>query len=401
MKLTKDQQDLLDGKYSKGAQLAMKVQVAIGESFNAKRMVPITRAHVALSNQDADLWLAEKMVSLGAKCRISPTVNPGFCLSYFKDRNMISNKDYKMMERTHEAYKALGATLSYNCTPYLDTNVPNFGEITAYSESSATPYVNSVWGARSNREGANSALFASITGYVPEYGLLFDENRKGTILVDVQADMINDYSYHMLGMCGKKIGHGIPVFVNLPKSISSESLRNLGAELNTSGAYDMYHIVGFTPEAPDVETAFGGQSPQRKVIITNDDFDEILEEISLKGDREIDFVMFGCPHFTLKETEYIAKKIGDRQLEKEIWILTSSHVKEMAVRRGIYDQLELKGAHIVEDTCPDQPCWKFLKGKVGVTESPKCAYYPKRRGIDFVIRDLDSCIESAITGKVM
>lgn len=41
MKLTQDQQDLLDGKFGEGAKLAMKVQVAIGESFGAERMVPI------------------------------------------------------------------------------------------------------------------------------------------------------------------------------------------------------------------------------------------------------------------------------------------------------------------------------------------------------------------------
>ena len=55
MELTKDQKDLLDGKYGEGAKLAMKVQVAIGESFGAERMVPITKAHVALSNQDSHL----------------------------------------------------------------------------------------------------------------------------------------------------------------------------------------------------------------------------------------------------------------------------------------------------------------------------------------------------------
>ena len=44
MKLTQDQQDLLDGKFGEGAKLAMKVQVAIGESFGAERMVPITRS---------------------------------------------------------------------------------------------------------------------------------------------------------------------------------------------------------------------------------------------------------------------------------------------------------------------------------------------------------------------
>lgn len=400
MKLTQDQQDLLDGKYGEGAQLAMKVQVAIGESFGAERMVPITRAHVALSNQDADLWLAEKLVELGAVCRVAPTVNPGWCLSYFNDRGLVSEEDYKMMERTHNAYKKLGAMLTYNCTPYIDTNVPNFGEITAYSESSATPYVNSVWGARSNREGANSALFAAITGYVPEYGLLFDENRKGDILVDVQADMVNDYSYHMLGMCGDIIGHGIPVFTGLPEHIGPEALRNLGAQLNTSGAYDMYHIVGFTPEAPDLETAFGGKEPKRKVTITNEDFDRILKDISLEGNRNIDFAMFGCPHFTLKETMYILDKIAGRKLKSPMYILTSSHVKTIAESMDIDKKLEELNAYIVPDTCPDQSSWKFLEGKIGITESPKCAYYPQRRGINFVIRDLDTCIEAAIAGEV-
>ena len=72
----------------------------------------------------------------------------------------------------------------------------------------------------------------------------------------------------------------------------------------------------------------------------------------------------------------------------------------MAERMGLEAELEEAGAHIVSDTCPDQPCWKFLKGKIGVTESPKCAYYPQRRGINFVIRDLDACIDAAITGEV-
>lgn len=400
MNLTDDQKKLLNGDFGEGAKLAMKVQVAIGESFGAERMVPITRAHVALSNQDADLWLAEKMVNLGAKCRIAPTVNPGFCREYFKAKNLVSQEDYDMMERTHNAYKKLGAQLTYNCTPYIDTNVPNFGEIIAFSESSATPYANSVWGARTNREGANSALFASITGYVPEYGLLLDENRKGNILVDVQADMKNDYCYHMLGMCGKKIGHGVPVFTGLPKYISPEALRNLGAQLNTSGAYDMYHILGFTPEAPDLETAFGKKEPLRKVTITNEDFEEVLKDISLEGNREIDFVMFGCPHFTLNECRHIAMAIEGKKLKKEMWILTSSHVKSIAVRMGLDEIIENAGGHIVPDTCPDQPCWHFLKGKVGLTESPKCAYYPQRRGINFVIRDLDTCINAAITGEV-
>lgn len=87
----------------------------------------------------------------------------------------------------------------------------------------------------------------------------------------------------------RKIGPGIPVFTGLPKHIGKEALTNLGAQLNTSGAYGMYHIAGFTPEAPTVEAAFGGKEPERKVVITNDDLQEILEEISNPGNRKIDF----------------------------------------------------------------------------------------------------------------
>lgn len=65
MILTREHQDMLDGKNGVGAAYAMKIQVAVGEAFGAERMVPITRAHVALSNQDADLWFAEKLVAGG------------------------------------------------------------------------------------------------------------------------------------------------------------------------------------------------------------------------------------------------------------------------------------------------------------------------------------------------
>ena len=84
MKLNEDQQAMLDGKYGEGAAYAMKIQVGIGECFDAERMVPIKRAHVALSNQAGDLWFAEKLVAAGAKCRVAPTVNPGWSLDFFK-----------------------------------------------------------------------------------------------------------------------------------------------------------------------------------------------------------------------------------------------------------------------------------------------------------------------------
>ncbi|MCD8078174.1 MAG: aconitase X catalytic domain-containing protein [Lachnospiraceae bacterium] len=403
MKLTTEQQEMLDGKFGEGAAYAMKIQVGIGECFDAPRMVPIKRAHVALSNQAGDLWFAEKLLKAGAKCRVAPTVNPGFCLGHFTGScaHPVDEEDADHMRRTDAAYRGLGAVLSYNCTPYIATNVPNFGEVCAFSESSATPYANSVWGARTNRESANSALCAAVTGYVPEYGLLLDENRKGDIVVHVEADMKTAYEYHLLGMMGDKIGEGIPVFTGLPHTITPEALRNLGAELNTSGAYGMYHIVGCTPEAPTLEAALGGAKPKREVVITDKDLQDMQEEFSDKvNSSKVDFAMFGCPHFTLEEAIYIARQIEGKKLTVPMYILVSSHALQMAERMGIEEILAAAGAELISDTCPDQPCWHYLKGKVGVTESPKCAYYPRRRGIHFLIRDLDTCIEAALTGEV-
>ena len=159
MKLTSAEREIVDGKHGEGAALAMKILVGIADAFDAPRLVPISRAHVALSNQDADLWFAEKLCNAGAKCKIPPTVNPGFCIDFFTTHNMVSDQDSLIMQRTHNAYKALGARMNYSCTPYLFDNIPRQGEVIAFSESSATPYVNSVWGALTNRESAQSAPF--------------------------------------------------------------------------------------------------------------------------------------------------------------------------------------------------------------------------------------------------
>jgi predicted aconitase len=162
----------------------------------------------------------------------------------------------------------------------------------------------------------------------------------------------------------------------------------------------MYHIVGCTPEAPDLETALGGKKPKWEVVITDKDLKDFEEKFSDENNGKIDFAMFGCPHFTLEEAKYIAEHIEGKKLAVPMYILVSSHAAQMADRMGITKVLTDAGADIIPDTCPDQPVWHFLIGKTGVTESPKCAYYPRRRGLNFVLRDLDTCIEAALTGEV-
>lgn len=399
MELTQEEQRMLDGAYGPGTALAMKIQVAIGEAFNAPRMVPVTRTHVALSNQEADLWFVEKLVAGGAICRVSPTVNPGFDLEYFQCITTVEPEDEAIIRRTRAAYKAIGATLTYDCTPYLQQNIPRFGEVVSYSESSATPFINSVYGARTNREAAQSALCAAVTGVTPLYGYLLDENRKGEVLVRVEADMKSDFDYQMLGyFTPEKTGFKIPVFTGL-ENPTPEALMNLGAQLNTGGNVAIYHIVGVTPEARTIEDAFHGEKPTEEVVITNEDLKGMRERLTDQGGK-IDFALYGCPHFTIRQVTTVANLVKGKKLAVPLWIMTSSLTKELAARMGLLDILKEAGGDIVADTCMDQPCWKFLYGKKGITDSPKCAYYTKRRNMQFVITNLEESVEAALRGEI-
>ena len=94
MKLKEEEKAMLAGTYGAGTQLAMKILAAIGEAYDAPYMVPVSRTHVALSNQEADLWFAEKLAAGGAKCRVRPTVNPSFNWQQFKEITTLEPKDF-------------------------------------------------------------------------------------------------------------------------------------------------------------------------------------------------------------------------------------------------------------------------------------------------------------------
>ena len=110
MKLTEFQQAMLDGELGRGKAMAMGIQVGIGKCFDAERLVPITKAHVSLSAQDADVWFSGKLRDAGAVCAIPPTVNPGYSLEFFRSR--LTEEAVENMRLTHQIYHDLGARLT-------------------------------------------------------------------------------------------------------------------------------------------------------------------------------------------------------------------------------------------------------------------------------------------------
>jgi len=301
--------------------------------------------------------------------------------------------------RAMEAYDRVGAVLSWSCVPYLSENIPLYGEHVAFSESSATPYVNSVIGAYTNREAAQSALAAGIIGKTPKYGLHIKENRKGTTLIDVKASLTDEFDYTLLGYyVGKAIGYGIPVLTGIPRPPSTEELINFCAMSNTSGAISMFYMPGHTVEASTVKEAFQGDTPKEKITVTDTELTEVCEELQTTGEKA-DFVQLGCPHYTLKQIAKVAELLEGKKVRRDMsfWVCTSATTKVLADKSGYTGTIEKAGGHVVVDTCIDEPCWIAYKQRVGMTDSPKGAYY--RRFKEVRLARLRDCVEAAVGDK--
>ena len=400
MYLTKEEERILAGELGEGNKKAMELLVAIGDAYDAKRMVPVTRAHAASSGQEGDLYFVEFLADGGAYCKVPTTTNPVYDISYFHSIfEDIPYGEADIARRVMEAYNRVGAILSWSCVPYLAENIPLFGEIVAFSESSATPYVNSVIGARTNREAAQSALAAGVIGKTAEYGLLIKENRKGTHLVKVEATLKDEFDYTLLGYhVGKQVGYGIPVLTGISKCPSTEEFVNFCAISNVPGAISMFHMPGITVEASTLEEAFQNDVPQDKITVGDAELRQIYKELQTTGGK-IDFVMLGCPHYTLKQLGEVAGLLNGKRIHESVsfWVCTSATAKLLAERNGYINTIEGAGGHVVIDTCIDEPCWFEYKDKVGMTDSPKCAYY--RRFKDARIGRLKDCVEAAVRGR--
>ncbi len=407
MYLTDEEERMLHGEMGEGVRKAMDMLVALGKAFDAEKMIKVSRTHVALSGQEGDTYWCELLVNGGARCMIPPTTNPNWDVATLNRHYPVSSEKLFLAARTEDVYRRIGAVMTHCCTPELAGNVPVFGEHVAFSESSATPYVNAVLGARSNRESSVSALASAVTGRTPYYGLHLDENRKGNMLVNVDVELHGAYDWGLLGWCvGMHAGNRVPVLVLRKKTYSwtrptPEELLYFTTESSTSGAVPMFHIVGVTPEAPTLEAALGGNAVEAEITLTRCDLDEAERLVSDPGGR-INLVLLGCPHYTYEQLKEAANHVGGRKIHKDVhfWILTSFDAIELAKRSGHLETLEMSGIRVVPDTCMDQPCFDGFKGMLNLTDSAKCAHYQKRRGLPFALRSLADCIDAAIEGEV-
>jgi predicted aconitase len=160
----------------------------------------------------------------------------------------------------------------------------------------------------------------------------------------------------------------------------------------------MFYIPGLTVEASTVKEAFQGDLPEEKITITDKDLRKANDELqTFSGD--IDFVQLGCPHYTLQQVAKVARLLYGKKIRDGVafWVCTSAATRTLAEKMGYTKTIERAGARLVVDTCIDEPCWISYKQKVGMTDSPKCAYY--KRFKEVVVGRLEDCVNAAVKGK--
>ena len=226
MFLTKDEEAMLAGQEGEGARTAMELLVALGDIYEAKRLIPISSAHLSgVSYKTIGEGGIEFLESLSTNARVSvpTTLNPaGMDRQRWREMG-ISPRFADRQQHIIHCYERLGVQTDCSCTPYLGTNVPRRGQTLAWAESNALSFANSVVGARTNREGGPGALAAAIVGRTPEYGLHLDENRAPSMIVEVELDQV-DYSLlgQSVGAAGGQPDPPIPRDL-VPPSISSRA----------------------------------------------------------------------------------------------------------------------------------------------------------------------------------
>ncbi len=385
MHLTKEEELILAGEYGYPLQKAMEILVALGEIYGADRLIPIKSAQIAgVSYKNlgqAGVEFLRDWADAGAKVSVYTTLNPAG----------IGDEDFmEKQKEVLEIYRKMGVEITSTCTPYYGANLPKFGDHIAWSESSAVSFANSVIGARTNREGGPSSLAAAIVGKTPNYGLHLDENRKATVIVDVQTNMRGFLDYGLLGYhLGKALGSDVP-YIRGIKPERIEYLKELGASMAATGSVALYHVERETPEYKNAVV-----DKLEKISVEKRDLDEIRERFNSGWDK-IDLILIGCPHVSLQEVKEIAEllRMRGKPLKIPLYITASRAVKALADSLGYTEIIERYNGRILPDSClVVSPIKEWFNGIA--TNSGKSAFYFASFGFEIKLEDAEKLIMEA------
>lgn len=333
MKLTKEQQAILDGEKGEVLARVMKTLVRYGELFGADTMVPVTSKYNHLVTSFGLKALApvydlmDQLIETGNVSTQQFSVDPrpldSKVPSNFLQNFIFKNFMYSKQEDYEKQLKELGLKdeKAFTCTCYMDEvgNTPAMGDVLSWAESSAVVYANSVLGARCNRNSGIIDLMGSVVGYVPNFGLLTDEGRKATWIVKIETTKKPEAQ--LLGSAiGMKVMEDVPYIVGLDKWLDGKLddaaktyLKDFGAATASNGAVGLYHVENITPEA----VKFGQDlvAEDAKVYVVDDaELERVYKSYPViwkKKDATPKLCFMGCPHMSLEQLIDWTKKVQE------------------------------------------------------------------------------------------
>ncbi len=323
MKLTDEQQAILDGAQGEVLAKVMKTLVMYGETFGAEKMVPVTSKYnhlvtsFGLKMLGPVYELMDKLIEAGAVSQQKFSVDPrpvdknvpaNFLQNLIFNKIMYSKQDFY-----EEQLNKLGLMEkdAFTCACYLDEvgNVPKKGEVLSWAESSAVVYANSVLGARCNRNSGIMDIMGSVVGYVPYFGLLTDEGRKATWVIRIETEKKPEAQ--LLGSAiGMKVMEDVPYVFGLDKWLGTELdeaacsyLKDFGAATASNGAVGLYHIDNLTPEAKELGEELIAQDAN-VYVIDDAELERVKNNYPIMWkdkDAKPKLCFMGCPHMSLEQ----------------------------------------------------------------------------------------------------
>lgn len=414
IKLTDYEQALLAGAEGKTRQWAIQQLVEVGRFFDAEDMVAVSQVHLMADTESLGetgvAFLEDLAQRPASERRVKiPTVTDPRGADFDAYRRIKHDESFVELERrADKAFRALGILMTDTCINYQTITPPVKGEHLAFGDTGSSIYANSVMGARTNFEGGPSALSAALTGRVPRYGFHLDRCRRGTTRF-VVPDRPRDYA--QWGALGGLIGRRmrsyfeVPVIEGVDGAPTSDELKHFGAALASFGSTPLFHMVGVTPEAPDLKTVFDAAPPE-PVQFAQHDISQFLTSYGYNDDK-LDVVVFSAPQLSLIELDQLGRLLANRHVHKNVTLIaaTSPELKYAADRMGITQSIENAGGVLLKGVCFYQMHAREIGEANGwrrlMSNSAKLVNILGGYGYEPTLGTMAQCVDSAVAGRVL
>ena len=414
MRLDDEERAMLAGQFGEARRWAIDHQIRVGRYLGAADFVAVSQAHIMADTEatgEAGVAFVESLAAMAPEHRrvAIPTITDPRGVDFDAYKRLKQTPGMVDIEaRLIRAFEALGVMLTNTCINYQTILPPVHGEHLAFGDTGVVIYSNAVLGARSNFEGGPSALSAGLTGRTPRYGYHLDRCRRGTRLFEVTDRSADLAEWGALGgIVGRQMSSywDVPVITGLGAPVTSDEIKQFGAALASFGSTPLFHMVGVTPEAPDLASIWDGPAPAARRIGAAD-IAALMASYRPKDDR-LDVVVFAAPQLSLFEMQTLGALLDGRRIAPGVALLaaTSPDIKSAADRMGITAQIEGSGAMVLSGVCFYQMYAREIGQANGWTRlmsnSAKIVNILGGYGYEPVLDSMEACVASAVAGRIV